>query len=329
MKRYISAAFQDTDERILSKIRQLKQIVQDALEPYEIVPTRCNVDIIDSRYSINNIYVEYAGDEYKLDYHSNIYKSDNITSIEDYENSKQFIAALGSVFIVKFMKDRSLVKEIQAKVTDIANSFSSDDGVYIECDFVGGPVYARIDDGDILFFPNTWAYYSPEGPISEDSDYVRLVRGNVCITLDVFEVYDILTSGVDSVDFEDKVLPYLKSLGDYYYEKKPKIEESNRKKAAAMENFNKLADYLETKLSDFNAEVILNGSRMQIDYTIDGWDNSYYPQSFWLPELWNMDDAYMKKLYTLTRKAINKAKNGSEYASYQRRNKRSQELPEW
>ena len=68
---------------------------------------------------------------------------------------------------------------------------------------------------------------------------------------------------------------------------------------------------------------------MQIDYTIDGWSNSYYPQSFWLPELWNMDDAYMKKLYTLTRKAINKAKNGSEYASYQRSNKRSQELPEW
>lgn len=227
------------------------------------------------------------------------------------------------------MEDRSLVKEIQAKVTDITNSFSSDDGVYIECDFVGGHVYNYIDKGVIYFFPDTWTYYSPEGPISKDSGYARLVGGNVCITLDVFEVYDILTSGIDSVDFEDKVLSYLKSLGDYYYEKKPEVEESNRKKAAAMENFNKLADYLESKLSDFNAEVILNGNRMQIDYTIDGWNNSYYPQSFWLPELWNMDDVYMKKLYTLTRKAINKAKNGSEYASYQRRNKRSQELPEW
>ena len=192
----------------MRKINQLKQIVQDALAPYEIVPTRCHSNVIDSRYSLTDIYVEYAGDEYKLDYHSNIYESDNITSAEDYENSNQFIAALSSVFIVKFMQDRSLIKEIQAKVTDITNSFSSDDGVYIECDFVGGHVYDHIDKGIIYFFPDTWTYYSPEGPIPKDSGYARLVGGNVCITLDVFEVYDILTSGIDSVDFEDKVLSY-------------------------------------------------------------------------------------------------------------------------
>ena len=334
MKRYIRSAF--ADDRPTQNIDELKSIITEALAAYGIEPTKCHV----SEHGISDIIVKYQGREYKTAPESNIYWHYNITSLQSYESSKEFQAILGHVFLKLLSEDANLERAIQEEINDIVNSLNGEDGTFVECNYIGGHVYAFVPEkhsslGGAHFYPLTWEYHAPDGLIEDTSKYKKIANG-FGIDLTVFDAYDVLTSGVKSIDetIEEHAVDRFNRMVTIFNERRIQMDEDDRRYELAKKNYEQLKKYLEGALAQYDVKVrverdIYSHDNIVIDYDVDGWKNSYSPKTFELKDLWNMDSATMKKIYTAIRKAINKAKHSDQYSRYQERKSRNQSFEEW
>lgn len=214
--------------------------------------------------------VSYNGHTYdstsrSSDIHANISSTNafdvtKIDSIEDYKKTSSYIDIVSTVFLYEIYGYKENVATLQDWATQALNNIVDDtDGIHIDGSFDGGSVYMTGSQytgysedlpGYLTLFPRRPLNVYYQG---EYNEYLsRLLPGRFQIKLTVEDAMDFL-NGVFNYSQMEKLI---QAEFNEWHSEMPRLlaelQEREDKDAQVERNFAKLADYLESRLSEFD-----------------------------------------------------------------------------